>query len=383
MDESRFDTLVGDFYRAATGDISWDRALDGVQAAFGARTAVLHTADPTTGQILAMNHGGPSMHDGMLDYVREYHRVDLRRAAILETLPASLGQWWHCHEHLRDEQIAASPFYRDFLPAYDTRYLATVGFPISEHVATFLALELPAARGVLNADERELARRLGVHLSDALRAWQRLRALLAQALAGHGLLNHFPYPMWLIGEDRQISFENPAARHEADLASRVLRRGQYLALSRNRVDQQLTEQLHTLMRKGQGASSVLDLRADSSDAPTWLHLCALEPGAVMGVFGLQPQVLATLFDPQQVSALDPFALARMFKLTPTEAQVAARLAEGLAAEQIAARHGTTLATVRSQIGQVIAKLGAKRSVDVVRMLRQGEALWSRAGDAAR
>lgn len=64
----------------------------------------------------------------------------------------------------------------------------------------------------------------------------------------------------------------------------------------------------------------------------------------------------------------------MFNLTPAEAKVAGHLADGLSGEQIGLANGTTISTVRSHISQVIAKLGAKRSSDVVRILRQGEAL---------
>jgi DNA-binding CsgD family transcriptional regulator len=101
----------------------------------------------------------------------------------------------------------------------------------------------------------------------------------------------------------------------------------------------------------------------------------------MGVFGTQPQYLATLFDPNHVSSLDPFALSNMFQLTPAEARVASHMAAGLTAEEISQNNFTAVSTVRTQISQVISKLGAKRTTDVVRMLRQGEALWSTAGQA--
>ena len=59
MNNSEFDTLVADFYRAATGSLPWDRALDGVQAAFGGGgVVVLHTADPRSGHLLSVCHGG-------------------------------------------------------------------------------------------------------------------------------------------------------------------------------------------------------------------------------------------------------------------------------------------------------------------------------------
>ena len=41
LDRATFDALVAGFYRAATGKIGWDSALDGVQAAFKAHAPLL------------------------------------------------------------------------------------------------------------------------------------------------------------------------------------------------------------------------------------------------------------------------------------------------------------------------------------------------------
>jgi len=68
----------------------------------------------------------------------------------------------------------------------------------------------------------------------------------------------------------------------------------------------------------------------------------------------------------------------MFRLTPTEAKVATQIAAGLRAEDIAQTNGTRLGTVRSQINTILQKFGATRQADVVRILRQGEALWAMA-----
>lgn len=188
--------------------------------------------------------------------------------------------------------------------------------------------------------------------------------------------------MWLHGEDRYIGLENPAAAQHVEQETRVVRLGLHLALTQGRADGELTERLHALVRAGHGAAALIDLRANAAEPPIWLHLSLLVPSSVLGTFGERPQVLATLFDPQQVSALDPFALANMFGLTPTEAKVAIRMAERMSAVKIGAALGTAETTVRSQVRQIIHKFGATRSVDVVRILRQGEALWAAAGGAA-
>lgn len=381
MHDSTFDAIVSDFYRAATGAASWDRALDGVQTAFGARAAVLHTFDLMSARLISLHSGGPDLSDALLSYVRDFHHIDPRRQHALQLGVAGLDRWTHDHEVFDPAFVAKDRFFQHYLPAYETRYNSNVVIGVGGSVATAFILELPAGRGVLSPDEREIARRLGEHMREALRAFERVRHLAAQALAGHGLLSSFTYPMWLIDEERFISFENRAATLELQSEVRAARRGTRLALTRGRSDEKLSETLHRLFRDRHAASAVIDLRATTADPPIWLHVSLVVPGAALGVFGERPQALATLFDPQHVQPLDPFALANMFGLTPTEAKVAARMADGLTAEQIGQTHGTTVHTVRTQMREVITKLGAKRATDVVRLLRQGEALWSAAGAA--
>jgi DNA-binding CsgD family transcriptional regulator len=378
MNDQRFDALVGNFYRAATGDISWDDALDGVQQAFGARAAQLQTVEVPTGRILDLHRGGPNLDEAVLDYVREYHQIDPRRRHALSLGPAGWGQWVHCQDVFDPAYVQRNPFYQHFLPAYETRYNATVAFEVGPTVVTGFGLELPMSRGPLNPDEREWARRLGLHMQDALKAHQRVRRLAAQALAGHGLLSSFAYPMWLLDAERCVHYNNAAAEREAERSDRIVMHGSHLRMSRQRMDQQLSDHLRTLLDGPHGGTSAINVRLNATDAVAWLHLSMLIPERVLGAFGARPMILATLFDPQEVPALDAFALARLLKLTPAQARVAARLAEGLTAEQIARQQGTTISTVRTHIRDVLSRLGAQRVADVVRMLCQGEPLWSTA-----
>lgn len=376
MDDQQFDTLVAGFYRAATGEIPWSAALHGVQVAFDARCCVLQTLDPNSGRLLGIE-SSPGVDEAVFNYVREYHLIDPRRHHALRNLPQQLGQWVHCHEYLPSQAVAEDRFCQHYLPAYDTRWNSNVVFPVTEGVIAGFILELPDARGVLNPDERELARRLGLHMREALLAHERVRRIAAQALAGHNLLQAFAYPMWLLSADRYVLYANAAAQAEHASEQRVALHGQRLQLKRDAPDRLLTQHLQVLSTSAHGAAAVLDLRRTASDAPTWLHLNVLVPSAVMGAFGDQPLVLATLFDPSQVQPLDPFALAQMFSLTPTEARIAALMADGLSAQAMATAHGSTVATVRTHIRQVLQKLGVHRMTDAVRLLRQGEALWAR------
>lgn len=376
MDEATFDRLVSGFYKAATGASSWTDALQPVQQVFGARAALLHPWSLRDGRMLGLHVAGPQVERPVLDYVTRYHAQDPRKHEAAARGAAAAGQWLHCHEYLSPQQMATDSFCQDFLVAHDTRYNSNVSFPVSSDVMMGFALELPFERGPLNPDEREFARRLGVHLHDASLAHERVRRLMQQALAGHELLARYPYPMWLIDGQRAIHYANPAATQTCEQAERVATRGERLRLVATKADITLNQVLAQLERAGHGASAQVDLRPTEADAPAWLHLSVMVPGDSLGVFGEQRLVLATLFEPSHITALDTFALAQTFKLTPTEAVVAARLADGLTAEQIGDLLHIAQSTVRTHVRSVLTKLNAPRSADVVRMLRQGEALWS-------
>lgn len=369
MEEQDFDAIVSGFYKAATGVIPWNDALAPVSDLFQTRATLLHSFAPD-GRLVALDAaGGPNLSAALFDYIERYHVHDPRKQLVLRDGPAALGKVYHCHENFSEEFADQNLFFRHFLAGYNSRYNTNIVWPIADHLNVALCLELPAARGPLTLDERHWFDRLGGHLHDALRAYERVRALMTAALAGHQLLAGHPYAMWLIDVRRAIVYQNPAGQAEVAQARWVEAKGGRLALVLG--DRRLTQVLSDLNGTPHGTVRVIDL------AGSWLHCATLMPLATLGAFGAHPLIVCTLIRMDTVTELDCFALARVFGLTPAEARVASHLANGETAEQIATTLSVSINTVRFHIRQVLLKLGAPRVVDVVRLLCQGEALWSR------
>jgi DNA-binding CsgD family transcriptional regulator len=375
MDESSYDECVAGFYRAATGDLDWNAALERVRVNLRARCTPVQTHNLQTGHVVSVYAAGPEMDRPVLDYFKKYHLLDPRVRLAITHPPL---HWIHCHEHFDDDFAANDRFYQEFLTSFDSRYVSGVVIPLDVQSVAIFGIQLSTSRGPLDTEDRIWAKRLGEHLRQALQVYERVRRLAAEALAGHKLLAVFPYPMWLLDADRFVYYANPEAVAEQQAERWVALRGTRFALRDARTDQALTGAVAALQSAGHGSTALVELRRRQSDPPTWLHLSLLVPSQALGVFGERPQILATLFDPRRISTLDPFALANMFRLTPTEAKVATQIAEGLPAEDIARSNGTRIGTVRSQINAILQKFGATRQSEVVRILRQGEALWARA-----
>ena len=65
---------------------------------------------------------------------------------------------------------------------------------------------------------------------------------------------------------------------------------------------------------------------------------------------------------------DAQLLSSCFGFTPSEARVAAAVAAGLLPKEIAARNGTSLATVRTQLHCALVKAGVQRQGELVRLM---------------
>ena len=380
LSDDGFDRIVSGLYDAGTGGCTWSTALGPVQQVFGARAVVLHTTDLVDGRLLSMDVAGPAMSGVAYDYVANWERRDPRKQVVLQRGAAGIGQWLHSSEFHSADFRRHNAFYRHFLTGAEAGDTSLKVIGLDERTVTGFALELHASRGPLDTDERELARRLGVHLQQALQGRERFRRLKAMSLIGHQLLDSFGYPMWLLAPDRGVQFANQPAL-DVEARERPVRRLQgRLRLADPADDRRFSVLLHDLAQSAHHTRRPLRLGgADGPDA-TWLHLSVLDPTQVMGqAFGGERCIVATLFSPAQVSALDAFALAQMFELTPAEARVATLLGDGLEPAAIAERLNVRVTTVRTHVRRVLAAMGQTRMVDAVRVLREGQALWTAVG----
>jgi DNA-binding CsgD family transcriptional regulator len=79
-------------------------------------------------------------------------------------------------------------------------------------------------------------------------------------------------------------------------------------------------------------------------------------------------VLVMVSEPDRGMTVSEAELGRLFGLTRAEARVAVALVEGRTAEEIAAAHGVTLATIRTQVQATLTKTQSRRQADLLRLL---------------
>lgn len=140
------------------------------------------------------------------------------------------------------------------------------------------------------------------------------------------------------------------------------RRGR-LTMHDHRADQLFVDALDWAGR-GKGRSFPASLAG--ADMPVAIHMVPVR-GAARDIF-LDTRAVMIVSRPQQPAVPAADLIQALFDLTPSEARVARRIAEGHTPQAIAYSSGVGVATIRSQLKSVFQKTGAARQADLVRLL---------------
>jgi DNA-binding CsgD family transcriptional regulator len=136
-----------------------------------------------------------------------------------------------------------------------------------------------------------------------------------------------------------------------------------LVLVDPRADAQLRSAL--LGIRTAGGTRSIPLRDDQLVVRNVLHVLPVRRAAHDIFVRAEAIVVMTTSSTRQGS---PHLLQALFDLTPAEAAVASHVGAGLTLNDIAAREGRSVATVRNQLKSVLAKTGCSRQAELTRML---------------
>lgn len=122
------------------------------------------------------------------------------------------------------------------------------------------------------------------------------------------------------------------------------------------------------------------LSGSEGGAALWLEAGARRVMVLGRPFGAGPTrgvaAMLTLSDPDCHDTLDPAVLRQLFDLTPTEANVARLVAEGLRRDQVAARLEISANTVAFHLRNIFDKTGTRRQADLVALILSMPMTWS-------
>jgi DNA-binding CsgD family transcriptional regulator len=220
-----------------------------------------------------------------------------------------------------------------------------------------------------------LLQRLMPYLQRAVGLHRRLSATRLPGLAALASLDLLPTAVWLLGAKAGLLHANLAAK-------RLTQRGDVIALDLNgelhacvamedrRLQQLIGGVLHAGSRTAAEAGMTFMMLGNNGNG--MLHMMAAPlTGGQYGV-GEMAAVFATC-----LSSLPPDLepnLRRFYSLTPMEARLAAALVAGDSTQEFAGRARIAEETARSHMKHILAKTGARRQADLVRIIVTGPAM---------
>lgn len=349
-----------ELYEAIVDDEAFAALPLRIARQFGSRSALIHWLDHS-GRSHIDVHSNYFSSEQMANYAANFVAADLWTQAAAAIDRRNIA--WNAADLVAPERYAESVFYNEWIrPMGDDTFHCAGVVMETEHGLGILGLH--RGRTQQEYDPRVIAALN--RLSPDLRRALTIRAKLTERIG--------PLRSW------QQAFD------DSPVCSMIIDRLGTIRQSNGRADNFIGRNAALTVRDRR-----IVLRGDHKQREWNLLLArataAFSPAAGQGVFGIGravwlaeflPIVEGTLAGCALVSIIDRSDQARSgtairsmmqnYSLTSTETEIAIQLAEGLTPDEIAARRGTSIQTVRSQLKQVMSKTGSRRQVDVVALV---------------
>jgi len=389
---------IAAMYRAAAGVQSWSDALRVMSRAVDAWQVCLYAIDRVESRLDLSLGAGSAPEQWLEAFTALAARHPLVRPATGVDAPGALRR---LEDPLASFLGLPPAMVRDtLLPSGPGGVFGGCLHEDARRSVFWLVLKRPGL-APWGLDEQSALARVGAHLHEAMALFMTRPPLPVGATVEGEVLRSLPIAALLIDGQGRVRARNPEAQGLIDDGQGVSESGGRLALiQRPDGHDRLPDLLRSLGLRplspatplrtpdalarypSQGAArrtSFLRIARGHELPPLGVHAWMLQSPMLPGGQRVEPLALVMLHDPRRVMSLDPGLVASSFDLTPAQARVAAALAEGLSAAEIASEHAVSLNTVRSQIQSVMGKLGVRRQAEVVATLARLPALWAPAG----
>lgn len=318
---------------------------------------------------------------GQLFAVREKTMSWVTSRSLTETFRAYLEDGWFAQCNRRvclfsnnqptflsefdfwsQEELDNNVIYRDFFRPRGLGWSASTGLAMPTRDNIVFTIERDYQRGPIEKEAVDALNALRPHLARA--GFIAARLSLKNAQTANNTLALLGMPALLLDEWGVVIEANDAM---SELPDAVRWRAQdRIALGDESADALLHSALAQLDSPLPAAVNSFALRSQTGAAALVAHLVPIRRSA-QDIFGRSCALL--VFTPVTGRKAPPVELLRsLFDLTPSEARVARGLATGESLDEIAETGGVTRNTVRTQLQQVMSKIGCTRQAEVTALL---------------
>lgn len=385
-----WDRLIGDLYESVLNPAGFADTLGELDKWFGSsfcHLLVWNERDDTHHTSIFTE---PDFLSASIPYASYYGNIDPRRE-MMARLP--VGSVFACHDHFDERFVSRSEFYQDLIIPLGARYILLSRFLGDDDMGAYIVFNHLKDQGTFSAEQRASMQRLSTHLRRVFRMMKQNEHTRAAMQAGEAALDVSDQAVFTLAAGERILFANRCARQLLTSGRWLTGRSNTLR-ARNADDAGKLAAAFARVRLSRRAETV-PLHAESRlpFTPADRQIVTVLPAPANGLapgealmtdvdsmrieadtlqrnellFNRAELVVLVSAQRRRTSASSP-QLGRLFGLTPAEARLAAELAKGVAVDEYAREKGISVATVRTQVRNLLVKTGERRLQDLVRML---------------
>jgi DNA-binding CsgD family transcriptional regulator len=359
--------LIGDIYDAALDPAQWSAALRQSRAFVGGASAALYSKNAVrkTGTLYCQEG----------DISREFRQLYREKYARLD--PFSTGHFFAEIEQpiatadlMPYEEFLATRFYKEWVQPQGLVDNVTAALHKSSTSAVLFTIFRHERNGLVDDDARHRMRLIIPHIRRAVLIGRVIRLQAAQAATFADTLDGISAGMLLVDARGRIVHANASGHAMLAEGSLLRAAGGKLAASDAGAEEALYD---VILAAGSGDAAVgtkgIAVPLTRAGERYVAHVLPLTSGARRRA-GASYAAVAALF--VHKAALDkpspPEAIAKTFKLTPTELRVLLGIVEVGGAPETAAALGIGEATVRTHLLRLYAKTGTGRQAELVKLV---------------
>lgn len=370
--DQRFSDLLLDVYEAAANPAHWEIFLENAAREMSATKAALHVHYFAPGNTIQTAHGSCAFAIGydassLADYAAHYAPQDIYVQKIRERFPGGM-QAGTSDDLLIYSEYRRTELYADFSRPNGVYYNCWSAVEQSSSLAAGVGFIRPEDARPFAAKDVNLLKLLNPHLK---KAFQLQRVIAAVADRNTALLSsvaHLDLGVIAIGSSGTVTNLSAPAKRILDEQDGIrVRSGRLEAAIRSEDDrlQQMLATAANMSMADTGGNTMLVSRPQGKQ-PLKLSVFPFVSTCLLAED--RPQLIVLLSDPSAKPASRAAVMRSLYGLSPTESRLSDLLLEGCEVSEAADHLGTTRETTRFHLKRVMAKTGARRQAELVRLM---------------
>jgi DNA-binding CsgD family transcriptional regulator/PAS domain-containing protein len=358
-----YSELLSMLYGAPLDDAQWQLFLTRLCESTHSTIAMFLRNDSTLGNRMLASGGVPVPDATDRTYQANHSYTDPFREAFMRNPRVGVIEG---HDLVPHDQWIKSDVYRAVAAPFGVEHMTCMVLSISTRAHDLISLWRGPERPRLEQEYKELLILLLPHLQNALKIRQTLGHAEDRASNAEAVLNTSATASILLDSAGRVLHMNESARHLTLLSDGLcVRAGRIQPTDRSRRAEfgaLITASAASDLGHPGGA-----LALNRSASPRPLQLL-VTPVRLTETPGSPVRVLILATDPDHAVDFPDAVLRQIYGFTPAETEIANALMTGFSLDEIARLRSVSVATIRSQMKNLLGKTDTQRQGDLIRLL---------------